>query len=136
MSQVTPTAIDELFTSSYLSLSTRRKNGARVATPVWFAGAPQAFYVFSAGDAGKVKRLKNFSDVQVAPCSASGKVRGSWLAAEATLINDEDSCAQAYKTLKQKYGWQLGLIDMVSRLGGRYDQRQLIRIVIDGSAAS
>ena len=130
MSQSPGESVDALFASSYLLHSTRRKNGPRVDTPVWFAGTPLAFYVFSAGDAGKVKRLRNFSEVKVAPCSATGKLRGDWLAATATLISREDDCAQAYQALNAKYGWQMRLTDWLSRLGGRYHQRQLIRIAL------
>jgi PPOX class probable F420-dependent enzyme len=128
--------IDAIFASNYLSLCTRRKNGDRVATPVWFAGTPNAFYVFSAADAGKVKRLRNFSDVRVAPCSVSGKLRGEWLPATATLIGDVADSERAYTALLDKYGWQMRLIDLFSRLGGRYDQRQLIRIALDDGAAA
>ena len=37
----------------------RRRNGNAVETPVWFAEHAGKLYVFSAGDAGKVKRLRN-----------------------------------------------------------------------------
>ena len=130
MNQSSEEAVDALFSSSYVLLSTRRKNGAWVETPVWFAGTPLAFYVFSAGDAGKVKRLRNFSEVNVAPCSATGKLRGEWLSASATLIDEEEDCARAYDALYAKYGWQMRLTDWLSRIGGRYGQRQLIRIAL------
>ena len=45
--------------AAYFSLATFRKSGVAVETPVWFAGDKQTYYVFSAGQAGKVKRLRN-----------------------------------------------------------------------------
>ena len=48
----------QLATADYFNLATFRKNGNAVATPVWFAPHGDTFYVFSAGDAGKVKRIR------------------------------------------------------------------------------
>ena len=47
---------------AYLSFATRKRNGDFVPTPVWFAADNGVYYLFSAGDAGKVKRLRTFSD--------------------------------------------------------------------------
>ena len=45
----------------YLSLKTFRKSGASVATPVWFASTGHnQLHVFSAKNAGKIKRIRNF----------------------------------------------------------------------------
>lgn len=116
----------------YVSFATFRKNGAKVATPVWMApGAaaePQAFYVFSAGNAGKVKRLRNNNGVELALCDIRGNVTGSWYAATAELVADETSIQQALAALRRKYGWQMWLADLGSRLTGKYAKRAYIRI--------
>ena len=52
----------------YVSLATFRRNGTEVATPVWFAAVDDKLYVVSAGDAGKVKRLRHSPRARVAPC--------------------------------------------------------------------
>ena len=39
---------------AYFSLATRKRSGDFVPTPVWFAPAGGSYYVFSAGNAGKV----------------------------------------------------------------------------------
>ena len=49
----------------YLSLSTQKRDGSWVDTPVWFAKNNDDFYLFSEGKAGKVKRIRNFSDVKI-----------------------------------------------------------------------
>ena len=45
----------------YINLSTQKIDGTFVNTPVWFVKEDKKniFYVFSAGEAGKVKRIKN-----------------------------------------------------------------------------
>ena len=78
----------ELDRHRYMSLATFRRTGAQVATPVWFAAVAGRLYVVSAGDSGKVKRLRNAARARVAPCDARGGVRGPWQDATARVITD------------------------------------------------
>lgn len=112
----------------YILLSTKRKSGVFVDTPVWFAGEDNQFYVFSAKSAGKVKRLKNFSEATVAICTVSGKPLGPAIAAKAVVFDDEKEIATAQKMLIKKYGWQMRILDIGSKLTGKYQQRAFIRI--------
>ena len=114
--------------SRYLSLATFRKNGAEVRTPVWFAPADGKLYVFSAGDSGKVKRLRNSSRARVAPCDARGGLRGAWQDATARLVTDRESIEMAHAALRTKYGRQMWLADVFARLLGRYHRRAWIEI--------
>ncbi|MFQ5353199.1 MAG: hypothetical protein ACE5D3_09040 [Candidatus Binatia bacterium] len=43
---------------NYLNLVTFKRDGSGVETPVWFANIGGLLYVFTAGDAYKVKRLR------------------------------------------------------------------------------
>jgi PPOX class probable F420-dependent enzyme len=52
----------------YVSLATYRRNGVEVKTPVWIADVSRLYYVFSAGDAGKVKRIRATPRVRLAAC--------------------------------------------------------------------
>lgn len=120
-------ALDE---HRYLSLATFRRNGAEVATPVWFAAAANRLYVFTAGESGKVKRLRRSSRARVAPCDARGRVSGTWREAVARLIDDERSIRLARAALHAKYGWQLVLLDFAARLTGRLHRRAWIEIEV------
>jgi PPOX class probable F420-dependent enzyme len=112
----------------YLSLTTYRRDGRGVDTPVWFAGADGIYYVFSAGDAGKVKRLRRSSSARVAPCDVRGKLLGDWVAADAHLLADAAEVHRALASLRRKYGWQMRLTDVLARLTGRFDRRAYIRV--------
>jgi PPOX class probable F420-dependent enzyme len=112
----------------YLSLATFRRDGAEVRTPVWFAALDARLYVFSAGDAGKVKRLRHSSRVRVAPCDARGGVRGDWREATARLVTDRRLVDGARAALRAKYGWQLRVLDALARLTGRLERRAWIEI--------
>lgn len=118
----------ELETERYFSLATFRRSGVAVETPVWFAAADGRFYVFSDGQAGKVKRLRNSPRARVAACDMRGRVRGEWLDAEARVVRDAETVERAYATLRRKYGLQMAITDFFSRLTGRYSRRAMLEI--------
>ena len=129
MSQASDTpTLAELARAPYVSLATFRKSGAEVATPVWAAPAGARFYVFSAGDAGKIKRLRNSDRARLAVCDVRGKLRSGWIDARAVLVSDTSEVARALAALHEKYGWQMWLADAGSKLTGRYHNRAYIRI--------
>jgi PPOX class probable F420-dependent enzyme len=121
-------AADELGRHRYMSLATFRKSGAQVATPVWFAPAEGRLYVFTAGDSGKVKRLRGSSRARVAPSDARGYVRGPWRDARARVITEPAAIDQAHAAMRAKYGWQIVMADFFSRLTGRLPRRAWIEI--------
>ncbi|HBX74214.1 MAG TPA: PPOX class F420-dependent oxidoreductase [Halieaceae bacterium] len=113
---------------AYLSFATRKRNGEFVPTPVWFAPDNGVYYLFSAGDAGKVKRLRNFSSARIAPCTVSGRLTGEWHEANAYLVDSPAEIALALAALRRKYGWQMRGLDALSRLGGKLHKRAYIRV--------
>jgi uncharacterized protein len=112
----------------YLSLATFRRSGAEVRTPVWFAAAAGKLYVFSAGESGKVKRLRNSPRTRIAPCDMRGKLLGPWSDAMARVVTDPALIERAHSTLRTKYGWQMALTDLFSGLTGRARRRAWIEI--------
>lgn len=123
----------DLNQARYLNLATFRKTGVEVRTPVWFGQEGDTLYLFSNGDAGKVKRLRNSGRALVAPCDVRGKVLGQWQPAQAILLQDTVAIAHAHAQLLKKYGWQMALLDFFAGLFGRKRQRVFIEIRV-GSA--
>ena len=113
----------------YINLATQKKDGTFVNTPVWFTKDEQSndYFIFSAGEAGKVKRIRNFSSVKVAICNFKGDLKGDWVSAQAKLIAEEDSIAKAYGQFQRKYSMSLKVINFFSRLFGKYKKRQIIK---------
>ena len=113
----------------YINLATQKKDGSFVNTPVWFTKDEQSndYFIFSAGEAGKVKRIRNFSSVKVAICNFKGDLRGDWVSAQAELIDEEDSITRAYGQFQRKYSLSLKVINFFSRLFGKYKKRQIIK---------
>ena len=113
---------------NYISFATRKRNGEWVATPVWFAPDGDSYFVFSAGDAGKVKRLRNFSESRIAACTMRGVVTGEWLDTRAFVLERPQDIDRALAALRRKYGWQMLTADFFSTLSGKMKRRAYIRI--------
>ena len=86
----------------YISLTTFRKTGAGVPTPVWFGEQGGKLYVMTRSDMGKTKRIRNNPAVKVAPCTIRGKVTGPEFSARARILPQEEH-RQARQTLNRKY---------------------------------
>ena len=113
----------------YLSLRTFRKSGAGVDTPVWGASDyNKKLYIFSAGNAGKIKRLRNSSKSEVTRCDFKGGSLGNWLNCQAFLVEAPAEAAQAHSLLISKYGWSMLLTDILSKITGRFPRRIYIRV--------
>lgn len=113
----------------YLSLVTFRRNGSAVETPVWFAEMDGRYYVFSEGDAYKVKRLRRNPAVRAAPCRVFGTVTGEWVPGRARIVTDDrDLVARAERAFDAKYGWQTRLFNFASKLAGKYPKRAWLEL--------
>jgi len=86
----------------YISLTTFRKTGVGVPTPVWFGEQDDMLYVMTRHDLGKAKRIRNNAQVKVAPCTMGGKVTGPDFAATARILLPEEH-ARARQTINRKY---------------------------------
>ena len=93
----------------YLRLTSFRKDGTGVPTPVWFAYSTGKLYFFTTTKTWKVKRIQNNPKVEICPCSYKGKVEGKSFEATARIL--EGSEAQKAKSyLQAKYGFMYTLI--------------------------
>ena len=119
----------------YINLSTRKRDGSYVNTPVWFAqeGDTNKYYVYSLRNVGKVKRIKNFPEVKVGICTFSGKPKGGWAYAMADLVDEPETTKVAYSILRKKYGIRFRIGDFFSWIKGTYHKRQIIRFSISKS---
>jgi PPOX class probable F420-dependent enzyme len=114
--------------ANYLSLATFRKSGSAVETPVWFAEEDDIFYIFSAGNAGKIKRLRNSPHCQIAACTMNGRITGDRVEAQGRILTEAAAIDTALAALRRKYGWQMTLTNIMSRLSGKMDKRAYIAV--------
>ncbi len=109
----------------YVSLETFKKSGEGVRTPVWFAADPTGdlgsnearLFLYTIGNTGKVKRIRNNPRVKIAPCRIKGEPLGEFVDANTEIITGEEA-ARAMKLLNKKYfPWKqlLGFFALFSR---------------------
>ena len=92
----------EIRGQKYISLTTFRKNGEKVATPVWFGEDSDKLYVMTRSDLGKTKRIRNNSQVRVAPCTIRGKATGPEFPTVARILSPQEH-PHARQAINQKY---------------------------------
>ncbi len=87
-----------------MSLTTFRKTGEAVVTPVWFAESKGIIYVGTGMNAGKIKRIRHTERVTLAACTMSGKVTGSEIEGVARVVIEPEEISAAEAALAKKYG--------------------------------
>ncbi|GAA4566113.1 PPOX class F420-dependent oxidoreductase [Micromonospora coerulea] len=108
------TDLDRLAAEKYILLTTFRKDGRAVPTPVWAVRDGDALAVWTVADSGKVKRIRRDGRVTVAPCDVRGNPHGAAVPGHAT-IGDQAGTRRVRELLKQKYR----LLGRLSLLGSR-----------------
>jgi PPOX class probable F420-dependent enzyme len=76
----------QVYGGKYLSVGSYRRDGTEVRTPVWFVQEDGSLLVQTDGQSGKVKRIRRNPVVRIAPCTASGRLRGEPVTAHAELL--------------------------------------------------
>ena len=90
------------FRGKYLSLTTFRRDGTGVATPVWFVTDAGKILVDTDADSQKVRRIRRNPSVTVAECTASGRLRSSPVPARAQIHPHHD-VPSARQLMARKY---------------------------------
>ncbi|MBL7497119.1 PPOX class F420-dependent oxidoreductase [Frankia sp. CNm7] len=86
----------------FLSLTTYRRDGTPVATPVWTVADGQRLLVWTNGTTAKVKRLRHTDRVLLAGCDARGNVQGASVLGTARVLPDSE-LALVERSMKAKY---------------------------------
>lgn len=108
-------ALATLDNQNYIQLTTFRRNGSAVPTPVWFARDGQRLYVTTAAESWKVKRIRNNPTVQVAASTATGEALTVPFRAVARILPEAEA-DKAARQLREKYGLLLRLFFWYARL--------------------
>jgi hypothetical protein len=88
--------------ASYVSLTTFRKDGTPVVTPVWAVVDGDDLFIVSDADAGKVKRIRRDGRVTVVACTIRGQVAPDAVPVEGTARILDDAATQAGRSLIAK----------------------------------
>ncbi|MEV0897049.1 PPOX class F420-dependent oxidoreductase [Actinoplanes sp. NPDC049802] len=117
-------ALEQLGSEKYVLLTTFRRDGRAVPTPLWVVPDGSGLGFWTVAGSGKLKRIRNSGRVTVAPCDMRGNPTGDPIEATAR-IGDHDDRLRIGAGIKRKYG----VIGRLTMLGSR------LRRGIDGTVA-
>lgn len=115
-----PQALDVLGRAKYVRLTTFRKDGTPVPTPVWLVRDGDHLLVITGGGTGKVKRLRHTPRVLLAPSDGRGRVKQGVTDVEGTgeVLTDAAELERLVGLLKRRYGIAYSIATFVQRLRG------------------
>jgi uncharacterized protein len=119
----------------FLSLTTFRRSGEPVSTPVWIGRDGGALVVLTPAGSGKVRRLRHDPRVEIRPCGRFGKVPDGVqpVAATAELRETPADVEQARATIRRTYPLEsrivLGIERLAERLRGRPRTERLALLI-------
>ena len=102
----------------YLSLTTYRRDGSPVATPVWFVVDGQRLLVWTSAGSWKAKRLRRDPRVRIAACDFRGNVHGAAWDAMARFLPDAEG-QRVQRLLLRRYPIARRLLSGFTALTGR-----------------
>jgi PPOX class probable F420-dependent enzyme len=119
----------------FVSLTTFRRSGEPVSTPVWVARDGEALVVLTPARSGKVRRLRHEPRVEVRPCGRFGKVPDGVdpIAGTAELREHPAEVERARATIRRTYPLEsrlvLGIERLVERLRGQPRTERLALLI-------
>ncbi len=131
---ITP-ALHDLGDEDFVQLTTFRRSGEPVSTPVWVVRDGDTLVVTTPSSSGKVKRLSNNGDVELRPCSRRGTVKPgtAWVPGTARVDPDHGAHDRDEHLFAAKYGWEYRVTMVVERVIRRFrpvegPDRRIVRI--------
>ncbi|MCX4749849.1 PPOX class F420-dependent oxidoreductase [Kitasatospora sp. NBC_01287] len=121
--------LDKLGRGKYLLVTSYKKDGTAVPTPVWVVRDGEALGIWTVADSWKVKRIRRRPEVLVGPCDVRGRPTGESVPAAAELL-DAAGAARYRQLLSRKYGLMGRLTLLGSRLRRGADGTVGIRITL------
>ncbi|MFB9903237.1 PPOX class F420-dependent oxidoreductase [Allokutzneria oryzae] len=97
-----PHDVDRLSSGKYVLLTTFRRDGTPVPTPVWVMRDGDELVVWTPVDSGKVKRIRNNDTVELAPCDVRGNPTGAPVLGRARLL-DAAGTERARRLVARKF---------------------------------
>lgn len=105
------------FPGRFLSITSFRRDGTGVATPVWFVADGGRLYALTDATSGKVKRIHRDPAVLVAPCRPGGRLRGEPVRARAEVLTDGSDLDRVQALLRARYRITYPLVMAGYRIG-------------------
>jgi hypothetical protein len=132
-------ALEARFPGKYLSVTSFKRDGTPVATPVWFVIENGRVLIYTDPDSFKAKRMRRNPSVAIAPCTARGRLRGDPAPATAEFLPDGET-DHVMRLIQRKYRVDritlLPIYNLVQRLRGVSVNRPIVALAITPRAGS
>jgi PPOX class probable F420-dependent enzyme len=121
-------ALSALAAEKFVSLTTFKKDGTAVATPMWIGRDGDHLFAWTPADSWKAKRAKNNPRVVLVPCSRAGKVREGAEPVDgiAEVITDPATVQRLAGVIRRKYGLEFIVVTFIERVVARGRKPRLI----------
>ncbi|NVM38228.1 MAG: PPOX class F420-dependent oxidoreductase [Candidatus Lokiarchaeota archaeon] len=86
----------------HINITTFRKNGEGVSTPVWFAEENNKVYICTGPSTFKARRIRNNPNVKIAPSTSSGKATSEYIDGAAQIL-PIDKIGPIKRLFRKKY---------------------------------
>ena len=126
-----PPDLEALFPGRYLSVTSFKRDGTGIATPVWFVSDGARLFAFTDLHSAKVRRIRRNPRVLVASCRPDGKLRREPVSAHAEILTANAELERVQKLLTERYEISYRVVMLFYRLGRRLRGKQS---VADGAA--
>lgn len=117
----------------YVSFTTYKKDGNPVALPVWIVQLDDGKYAFTTElDSYKVRRVRRNPNSSIRPCSMRGSVddNAPTLQVNSQVSTDKKVLAEVERKLREKYGIQFVLLQVVDALRRFFTQKPVENCVM------
>jgi hypothetical protein len=126
-----PADLEALFPGRYLSVTSFKRDGTGVATPVWSVSDGERLFALTDLHSAKVRRMRRNAHVLIASCRPDGKLRGEQLSARVEVLTTTPELERVQRLLIERYKISYRLVMLVYRLGRRLRGQ---RSVAEGAA--
>lgn len=122
------TSFDALAGESFVSLTTFRKSGVPVSTPVWIARDGADLVVTTPKESGKVKRIRNSGRVELTPCDRRGRVAAgaTTQSGHAVIQSDTATVERLGGVFLRKYRLEYRIFLFIERIVARGNKARVI----------
>jgi PPOX class probable F420-dependent enzyme len=121
-------AVSALGGEKFVSLTTFKKDGTAVATPMWIGRDGDHLFFWTPVESWKAKRAKNNPRVALVSCSRGGKVREGATPVDgvAEVITDPATVERLAGVIRRKYGAEFVIVTFIERIVARGKKPRLV----------
>ncbi|SPM42494.1 Nitroimidazol reductase NimA or a related FMN-containing flavoprotein, pyridoxamine 5'-phosphate oxidase superfamily [Mycobacterium numidiamassiliense] len=110
-----------LGSQKFVSLTTFKRSGEAVASPMWIVGDGGLLWAWTPADAWKVKRIRRDPRITLAPCGRTGKLQAGQPVVDGTaeILTDPQDVARVEALIKRKYGLEFRIVTLIEAIAAR-----------------